>query len=1140
MFASAIPVLADLKSSSTQARLLGAQISLRVTLLVLLVLSLSASAQTEPAAAPTPAAGGDISGVVKSGTVPLPGVTIFAANTLTGQKVITSTAEDGRYALHVSANGRYVVRAEMAAFAATTHEVVINAQNRSGRADFDLVLLSRAQQQEQTAAVQQQHQAATGPSRGFQSLSVIQSELGAGSENGFNGGEQGLPAGLQVPGMSPESATESVSITGNTANAGWSGLSSEEIRQRVQEMRERQGGLFDSGGAGGFGSGPGGGRGPGGFGGGGGGPFMLGGGRGRFNFDRPHGSIYYRVGDSALDASPFSLTGIPQAKPSYQQNNFGGSLGGPVNIPKIYNGGQKMFFFVNYNGARAENPYDAFATVPTDGSFSTINERAGNFSGLPAIYDPCTGLPFVNNVIPNATNPCTNKPYLDPVAQALLNYIPLPNLPGTVKNFHFITTATSNSDDLNVRVVRAFGKSTLRQQRRGGPGGGGRNNLNVGFHYHSTETNLTNPFPSVGGTAAVRSFDIPVGYVRSFGKLTNNLRFDFNRNRIRTQNLYAFNTNVAGIAGVNGVSPNPFDYGIPNLGFSDLSSLNDINPLLRRDQTFTFSDTMIWSHGKHTWRWGGDFRRIQLNTETASNPRGSFTFTGVNTAQIINGVATPGTGFDFADFLLGLPQLTSLQFGANNYHFRGNSWDLFVQDEWRMRGNLTLNLGLRYEYVSPYTEINNLIANLMITSLSFNSISVNRVLPGTPGVPATLVHPDRSGFAPRIGLAWKPFAKTVVRAGYGINYNTSAYSTIVQQLAFQPPFTMVQTNRECFSGQPCTSLVPNPTLANGFASSVPPSTVTNNYGVNPNYRMGYVQIWNLNIQRELKGDVLVNVDYTGTKGTHLDVLEAPNRNTTGTGLLNGEVPVFNFQTSQADSILHSGSLRVRKRLRHGVSIGGSYTYSKSIDDASTIGGGTTVVAQNAFNLAAERGLSSFDQRHRFVADYLVELPFGHDKRWLASKSLARDLFGDWQWSGDWTIASGLPFSPQVIGSFGEVNSGVNGTLRPNLTGQPIALPNPSVLEWFNTTAFAVPPAGGFGDAGRNSIEGPGTLLFDMAFTKVVPLGDVRVLELRAQMTNIFNTPQFTGIDTNVNSPTFGQVISVGSMRKIQMQARFRF
>ncbi|MFI5110450.1 MAG: carboxypeptidase-like regulatory domain-containing protein, partial [Terriglobales bacterium] len=218
----------------------------------------SAAAQTPPAA------GGNLSGVVKSGGMLLPGVTVSAANTLTGQKAVTSTGDDGSYALHLTTNGRYVVRAEMAAFAAATHEVVINAENRSARVDLELVLLSRAQQ---AAEQQQRRQAAALPNRGFQSLAVMQSGLGGDTENGgFNAAEQGVPAGLLVPGMSAEAATESVSITGNTANSGWSGLSSDELRQRVQEMRDRQGG--ELGGPGGFG-GPGGGRG--GFGGGGGG-----------------------------------------------------------------------------------------------------------------------------------------------------------------------------------------------------------------------------------------------------------------------------------------------------------------------------------------------------------------------------------------------------------------------------------------------------------------------------------------------------------------------------------------------------------------------------------------------------------------------------------------------------------------------------------------------------------------------------------------------------------------------------------------------------------------------------------------------------------------------------------------------------
>ena len=191
-------------------------------------------------------------------------------------------------------------------------------------------------------------------------------------------------------------------------------------------------------------------------------------------------------------------------------------------------------------------------------------------------------------------------------------------------------------------------------------------------------------------------------------------------------------------------------------------------------------------------------------------------------------------------------------------------------------------------------------------------------------------------------------------------------------------------------------------------------------------------------------------------------------------------------------------------------------------------------------MAAERGLSSFDQRHRFTADYLWELPFGHDRVWLTQPGPLRTLFGDWQWSGDWTIASGLPFTPRVLGNFSDVNRGTNGTLRADVTGAPVALSDPTVSAWFNTAAFVVPPSGQFGDARRNSIEGPGSRLFDMAFTKVFPLKESRLLEFRAQFANIFNTPQFTSIDVVVNSPSYGRVVAAGSMRTVQFTVRFRY
>jgi hypothetical protein len=539
----------------------------------------------------------------------------------------------------------------------------------------------------------------------------------------------------------------------------------------------------------------------------------------------------------------------------------------------------------------------------------------------------------------------------------------------------------------------------------------------------------------------------------------------------------------------------------------------------------------------------------------------------VNTSQIVNGQPVPATGYDFADFLLGLPQQTSAQFGGAEY-FRGNYWDLYAQDEWKMRANLTLNLGVRYEYVSPLTEISNRLVNLDLSpgvlnpALPLGATPVAPILAGQAGpysgsLPDSLVRPDRKDFAPRIGFAWKPFSNTVVRGGYGINYNTGAYQGIALQLALQPPFATAATNVQTAPGEL--------TLQDGFPAPAL-GTITNSYAVNPNYRLGYVQIRNLDIQQQIRPTILLNVDYTGTKGTNLDILEAPNR--TPVGLRISGVDAFTYENSVADQEANAGSVRVRKRLAGGFSIGGTYTVSKSIDDASSIGAGATSVAsspglggggtgaagvsattnsgtanvaQNPFNLSAERGLSSFNQTHRFTADYLYELPFGHDKRWLTGHAPLRAVFGDWQWSGDWTIASGLPFTPRILGSVSDVNSGTNGTLRPNVVpGQSTDLPNPSIAEWFNKGAFVAPPAGSYGDARRNSIIGPGSKVFDMAFTKIFPLKEARVLEFRAQATNVLNLVNYSSIDTNLNSPTFGRVIAAGGMRQITLTTRFRF
>ena len=221
--------------------------------------------------------------------------------------------------------------------------------------------------------------------------------------------------------------------------------------------------------------------------------------------------------------------------------------------------------------------------------------------------------------------------------------------------------------------------------------------------------------------------------------------------------------------------------------------------------------------------------------------------------------------------------------------------------------------------------------------------------------------------------------------------------------------------------------------------------------------------------------------------------------------------------------------------------GGSSSSSSASGGGASSGGGAANVAQNPFNLSGERGLSSFNQTQKFSADYLWELPFGHDKHWLTDNTPWRAIFGDWQWSGDWTFASGLPFTPRFVNDINDVSAGTNGTLRPDLvSGQSVSLSNRSIAEWFNTAAFVAPPSGQYGNARRNSIIGPGSKVFDMAFTKIFPMKESRLLEFRAQATNVFNMVNYSSIDTSVTSPTFGRVTAAGAMRAFTITSRFRF
>jgi hypothetical protein len=1092
---------------------------------------------TPPAPTPAIVPAYEINGSSRSGKTPLPGVSVTAANTLTGKKYSAATNSEGKFGLSGMTRGRYVVRVEFMGFAAFTQEVVLNPENPSAKVDAELILASRQQEQSNSAIA-----AMAAAGRGFQSVamdSALSALAGGSSSLGAAGGQGNSDlSSLPMNGAGAEGPTESVSISGALGRTqDFGGGSEQDLQDRIQEFRDR----MQREGGGGFGGGGGGG-----FGGPGGGVIALGRMPKGFNINQPHGILYFSDDTSALDARSYSLTGIESAKADYNQSRFGVNVGGPLNIPKIFNGVNKWFFFAGWNGSRGSSPYDAFSTVPT------VPERNGDFSGARyndgnpvQLFNPQTGQQYQFNLTQNAIDPSL----ISPAATALLNYIPLPNIGPTAsgQNFHYVTTAATSSDTVILRLVHNLGASSgpgFGPFGGGGGGGGGggsrrsQNNINFGLNWSRGSNNIVNQFPSLAGGTGTQGLNASAGWTYSKGRVSNIFRVNYNHNHVSTTNLYSNVMDVAGPggAGIGGISNDPFDWGLPGISFTSFGGLSDPTPRRELDQTYSFSETVSWNRGKHNWRFGGDYRRILQSFRSARNAEGSFVFTGFATSMYNSqGNALQDTGYDFADFLLGFPQQTSLQSGATSYDFRANAFDFFVQDDWRFRSNLSFNLGLRYEYNGPYTEAKNEIANLDVAP-GFASAAV--VLPGQSGpfngtFPASLIRPDRNNFAPRIGIAWKPQKQMVVRTGYGINYNLAQYSTMIQNFAFQPPFAIAGTNTTDVTGLRGASPL---TLTNGFPSAG--NTVTNNFAVNPDYRLGYVQIWNVDVQEGLPGGVVMNVGYNGAKGTRLDTERA---------LVGSGNQPFIYESSEGDSVLHAASVRVRKRMAKGLGLSGQYIFSKSIDDASSIGGGGSVVAQNPFDIAGDRGPSSFDQRHKFTGNWIYDLPFGDNRRFVP-KGAGSHILGGWQWSGDFSIGSGLYFTPRVLGGGVDISRGVSGSLRANIVaGQSISINDPSTLRWFNTAAFCAPsptctnPSGSsFGDAGRNIIEGPGQVSMNMSLNKTITIKESRALDLRITANNVFNTVRFTSINTVVNSFTFGEVTGTGGMRRVTMQARFRF
>jgi hypothetical protein len=399
------------------------------------------------------------------------------------------------------------------------------------------------------------------------------------------------------------------------------------------------------------------------------------------------------------------------------------------------------------------------------------------------------------------------------------------------------------------------------------------------------------------------------------------------------------------------------------------------------------------------------------------------------------------------------------------------------------------------------------------------------------------VDPDGNNIAPRVALAWRPFSKSrfQVRGGYGWYYNSSVISQAATRLAQQPPFAQ--------SGSLVTSDEQPLTLETGF-SLIPQDKVTNTYAVDRRYRAGYAQTWNLAVQHELPYSLVIEAGYLGTKGTRLDMQRWPNRTAPGSPLSAddrariGNATGFMFDSSEANSIFHAGQLRVMRRFQRGISANALYTFGKSIDNASSIGGGGGVVAQNDRDLRAERGLSSFDRRHTLNLFYMFTTSAGRGGRRGLAGGFAGSLLNDWTLSGGVTIRSGSAFTAQVLGNRSDQGgAGTIGSGRADATGLPVT----SGDGFFNLLAFRTPPAGRYGNAGRNTIPGPAFFSMNMAVGRAIHLGEGRrSLDIRMEANNLFNSVNIARIGTTVNAVNYGLALDTSAMRAMTINLRMRF
>ncbi len=830
-----------------------------------------------------------------------------------------------------------------------------------------------------------------------------------------------------------------------------------------------------------------------------------------------HGSAFEFLRNSALDARGF-FEDPTQPKAAFKQNQFGGTLGGPIKK-------DKTFFFGDYQGTRIRQGLTFISSVPLPA------ERGGDFSatGLNTIYDPATFDPTTNtrqrfpgNVIPPSR--------INPISQAFMNLYPDPNQPGKRRNNYVISPVLKDRiDQLDTRIDRnvsavdqIFGRFSLSQRPRVRPsplpGLANGGNSSTGFTFENTR-------------------GLSLGNTHTFSPtVVNELRAGFNRVRIRRGIAVEGAKFPPPELQVPGVPNNPATNGLPVFAPSGFRRVGDPSfaPTLIVSQDFQLSDSLNIIRGKHSLKAGIQWRRSQFNLFQVANPRGRFAFSG----RFTRDPSTGDGGISLADLLLGLPDssfISTLTDFGNRQHVYGG----FIQDDFKATSSLTLNLGLRYDYFGPTVESHD-------RQSSFDYSTGQLIVANRNGASRGLIDVDKTNFAPRLGFALSPFKdrKTSIRGAYGIFYSGQEIRTgDPLQLAYNIPFFFEPSFISA-------GITPVLTVAGGFPPlNVNQARLPGVTSVDRRFHSPYYQHWNLSVQHAFPGSVLMELAYVGSKGTHLQVLTDRNQVRTpgpGTRDIQSSRPypqfsVFTSIENHGNSNYHSLQLKASKRLTHGLAFLSAFTYSKAINDQPEICCASPW-PQNTYDLKAERGISDFDQHFRWVTSFEYELPVGTGQPYLSGSRALDLIFGGWHVGGIISFGSGFPFSPTL--SFDPSNTGSQGLVRTDRVANGNLPPSKRTPDnWFDLNAFPLPADGTFGNSGKNILDGPGARMADISVRKLFAITERHQLEFRAEFFNGFNHPYFAQPDNFIDDgPGAAAVITDTAipMRQIQFGLKFLF